>query len=48
VLVLPEPFTDGARLVLLDLDVAAEVLRGAALGWFADAQAWRLIELSPS
>lgn len=40
-LVLPEDFTDAARLAAIDLDVNAEGVRGAELHWDASAGSWR-------
>lgn len=40
-LVLPEDFTDAARLAAIDLDVNAEGVRGSELHWDAPAGRWR-------
>jgi hypothetical protein len=40
-LVLPEDFSDAARLAAIDLDVSAKGIRGAELHWDSDAGIWR-------
>jgi hypothetical protein len=39
-LVLPEPFTDEARLALIELDIDSEAVCGHRYAWDAQAQAW--------
>jgi hypothetical protein len=45
-LVLPEDFTDAARLAAIDLDVNAEGVRGAELHWDASAGSWRPVAIA--
>lgn len=45
-LVLPEDFTDAARLAAIDLDVNAEGVRGAELHWDASAGRWRPVAIA--
>jgi hypothetical protein len=44
VLVLPEDFTEEAQLALIELDVAAEEVRGTTLRWNPDTAAWEAAE----
>jgi hypothetical protein len=44
VLILPEEFTEEARLAVIDLDIAAEEVRGTTLRWNPDMGTWQAAE----
>ncbi|MFE3578219.1 hypothetical protein [Streptomyces vinaceus] len=47
VLVLPEEFTEEARLAVIELDVSAEEVRGKTLRWNPDTSTWQVVDDGP-